>query len=177
MGAQRGAVLAHGVLQGTRGQQGRTAATAAGCSGGLGASLWGSAGGGTPDPVQGEHPGPNSVLLLEPSLHVVDTGDAQSQLSRISPHFLGPSTFVQGWIRQRLPMHWGRAELLPASAHGAAGVHRRRAPTLGRSVSLQRCLGGDQAWHVRGVVVPARGMFWQEGVPVPRVRAVTCRCF
>lgn len=54
--------------------------------------------GGTPDPAWGEHPSPSSVLLLEPPLHLVGTGDAQSQLSRTSPCFLGPLTLVSGWI-------------------------------------------------------------------------------
>lgn len=184
-GEQRGAVLAHGVLRGTRGQQGPAAATAAGCSGSSEASAWGPAwgnprsclGGASPRPAWGEHPSPSSVLLLEPPLHLTCAGDAQSQLSHTSPHFLGPLTLVPGWIQQWLPMLWSRAELHPTSAHGATGVHWGRAPTLGHSISLQRFLGGDQAWHVHGVAVPASGVFRQESVPVSRVRAVACRCF
>lgn len=178
LGVPQGAALARGVLRGTRGQQGHTAATAVGCSGSSGASPWGSAGG-TPDPAWEEQP---HILLggsiPAPCCSCSLPGVSWTQgMLRASSRFLGPVTLVPGWIWQSLRGLWGRAELLPTSAHGAAGACRGRAPMLGHSISLHRCLRGDQAWHVRGVAVAARGVFRQEGVPVPRVRVATCRCF
>lgn len=68
------------------------------CYGGNPRPCWGGA---LLHPARGKHPTPTSVLLLlKPPLHLVGTGDAQSQLSCTSPTISLAPGRIQKWLGQ-----------------------------------------------------------------------------